>query len=157
REELGITPVEMGWVFGAFFFSYALAQVPSGWLSDRWGARRMMVIYILGWSLFTAATGWATGLVTLLVARLAFGVGQAGAYPTAASLLSRWVPAAQRGRASSFVALGGRLGGAAASFVTAALLIAFVPSTNGSRLEADDDLLAPVPLAKALTNPGPGG
>jgi MFS family permease len=153
REDLGIDPVRMGQVLGAFFFSYALAQVPSGWFSDRWGARLMMVIYILAWSLFTGLTGLAVGFLTLLAARLAFGVGQAGAYPTAASLLSRWVPSAKRGRASSLVALGGRLGGATAPLLTAALLVALTPPTTTSQLR-EGDLLAPIPLAKGLLRSG---
>src|SRR5262245_24980865 len=140
REDLGLDRDQMSYVLGAFFFSYALAQVPTGWLSDRFGARRMMTIYIVAWSLFTAATGLATGLVTLLAARLAFGIAQAGAYPTAAGLVRNWVPLRGRGKASSIVALGGRLGGATASALTALLLVAFTPVSTSSRLE-DADLL----------------
>ena len=152
REEFGLTPVQMGWVLGAFFWAYALGQVPAGWLGDRFGGRRMMTAYILAWSLFTAATAAASGLAWLIVARLAFGLAQAGAYPTATSLLSRWVPTGQRGTASSLVALGGRLGGAAAPVLTAVLLVWLVPVTRSSRLEAGD-VIDPSGLRRSLVDP----
>src|SRR3954454_6385793 len=50
REELGLSPVQMGWVLGAFFWAYAFGQVPAGWLGDRFGGRRMMTVSILSWS-----------------------------------------------------------------------------------------------------------
>jgi MFS family permease len=152
REDLGLSKEEFGVVLGAFFFAYALAQVPTGWLSDRYGARRMMTAYILAWSVFTAGTALATTLVLLLAARLAFGVAQAGAYPTAASLLGRWVPPSGRGVANSLVALGGRLGGAAAPALTAVLIVAFVPPTTPARL-GPDDVLGPPQLAEFLKDP----
>src|SRR5262245_48752 len=60
KEDLDLSNVEMSWLLSAFFWAYALGQVPSGWLSDRYGARIMLALYILAWSLFT---GWM-GLVT---------------------------------------------------------------------------------------------
>ena len=152
REEFGLTQVQMGWVLGAFFWAYALGQVPAGWLGDRFGGRRTMFLYILAWSLFTATTAAASGLALLIVARLAFGLAQAGAYPTATSLLGRWVPTGSRGAASSLVALGGRIGGAAAPILTAMLLVSLVPVTRSSRLEARD-IIDPAGLRRALINP----
>lgn len=122
RLELGLTESQKGAVLSAFFFSYALAQVPAGWLSDRWGARRMLPLYIVLWSGCTALTGLASGFAMLLAARLIFGVTQAGCYPTAGSLIRRWVPLGGRGTASSLVSFGGRLGGALAPVLTAWLV-----------------------------------
>lgn len=122
NKDLGLSQQQIGWVLSAFFLAYALVQVPAGYLSDRFGARGMMAIYVMLWSVFTAATGLAAGLVTLLVARLGCGLAQAGAYPTSGGLLSRWIPFAQRGRASAIVAFGGRVGGAAAPYLTVLLL-----------------------------------
>lgn len=127
REDLGLTNDQLSLCFSAFFLSYALAQVPSGWMSDRMGARAMLTIYILTWSFFTAMMGWAAGFVSLLVIRLAAGLGQAGAYPTAAALIPHWVPDSQRGSASGFVAWGGRLGGGLAPVLTTSLIAFFVP------------------------------
>jgi MFS family permease len=124
-DTFSLTKVEMGYVFGAFFFAYALGQVPAGWLGDRLGARVMLVGSVLTWSLFTALTGLATGLVLLIAARLLFGVGQAGAYPITARIYSQWMPFHRRAFASSVVSLGGRGGGALAPWVTATLLLAW--------------------------------
>lgn len=122
KNELGLTATQTGAILSAFFFSYALAQVPAGWLSDRFGARKMLPIYIVLWSICTALTGLATGFIMLMIARLVFGIAQAGCYPTAGSLIKRWTPLPSRGTASSIVSFGGRLGGAIAPILTAWLL-----------------------------------
>lgn len=120
--ELGLSDQQTGAILSAFFFSYALAQVPAGWLSDVYGARRMLPLYIVLWSVCTALTGLATGFAMLITARLIFGIAQAGCYPTAGSLIRRWVPLQSRGTANSVVSFGGRLGGAIAPALTAWLL-----------------------------------
>jgi len=142
KQDLGLSDAQVGWMFSAFFWAYALAQVPSGWLTDRFGARLTLTAYILGWSLFTGIMGLAQGIGLLLVARFLCGVFQAGAYPSSASLLSRWVPLTSRGLASSLVALGGRAGGALAPLLTALLIVAFVPVEYPSTF-APDDVLRP--------------
>jgi MFS family permease len=107
------------WIKVAFFWAYALAQVPAGWLAERFGKRFLMSALILLWSLFTALTSFANGFEMLLLARLGCGLAQAGAYPIAGSLISKWVIFQRRGLASSIVSLGGRLGGALAPIITA--------------------------------------
>ena len=92
RQDLGMTQNQAKWFLSAFFWSYALGQVPAGWLSDRFGARIMLVIYILTWSFFTGLIGAAHSFLILIVTRLGCGLGQAGAYPTAASIVGRWMP-----------------------------------------------------------------
>jgi sugar phosphate permease len=118
---------QTGAILSAFFFSYALCQMPAGWLSDRFGARRMLPLYIVIWSLCTILTGLATGFALLITARILFGMAQAGCYPTASSLIKRWVPLPRRGTASSIVSFGGRLGGAVAPLLTAWLLKDLLP------------------------------
>ncbi len=105
KEELGRT------IFFAFFFAYALLQVPAGWLSDTFGARRMLAVYVAVWSLATMYMGFVNGLTAIFMVRFLLGISQAGAYPTAASLLKRWFPYGARGRANSSVSMGGRRGG----------------------------------------------
>ncbi|MCB9950761.1 MAG: MFS transporter [Planctomycetaceae bacterium] len=122
RDALSLTDGQKGAFLSAFFFSYALGQVPAGWLSDRFGARNMLTLYIGIWSLCTILTGLANSFLMLIVARLLFGLAQAGCYPTAGSLIKRWIPLSQRGTASSVVSFGGRLGGAIAPLLTAWLL-----------------------------------
>jgi ACS family glucarate transporter-like MFS transporter len=119
RDELGIDKDHMSFVLGAFFFTYALFQIPIGSLADRYGPRAVLTIAIVAWSLCTAATSLAVGAGALLLVRLGLGVCEAGAYPAAAGLVRRWASAEERGRLSSIVAFGGRIGGAAAPFLTA--------------------------------------
>jgi ACS family glucarate transporter-like MFS transporter len=126
REDLRLSNEQASLLLSAFFWTYALGQVPSGWLSDRFGARLMLALYILLWSLLTGLTGLAESFVVLLVYRFGFGLAQAGGYPTSASLLSKWVPFPARGLASGIVATGGRIGGSAAPTLTAYLMVFFV-------------------------------
>jgi len=113
---------QLDWVYSAFFWSYALAQVPAGLLGPILGLRRTMAILLFTWSLCTVVCGLTTGLLGLFVARLAVGVSEAGAYPTAAALVKGWFPMSERGRASGFVALGGRLGFAMTPLLVAILV-----------------------------------
>jgi len=122
KEAFDIGDGGSGAIKSAFFYAYALAQVPAGWLADRYGARGMLTFYLVAWSICTALTGLASGLVMLIVARALFGVAQAGCYPTAGGLIKRWIPHDGRGRASSFVSIGGRIGGVIAPALTAWLL-----------------------------------
>ncbi|MEZ6064003.1 MAG: MFS transporter [Planctomycetaceae bacterium] len=119
---LTLTEKQTGAVLSAFFFTYALAQVPAGWLSDRFGARLMLPAYIAIWSVCTMLTGLANGFVVLIAARMLFGLAQAGCYPTASSLVKRWISLPNRGTASGIVSFGGRVGGAIAPILTAFLL-----------------------------------
>jgi MFS family permease len=122
KADLLLTDAQNSWILGSFFFAYALGQVPAGWLGDRFGPRSMLCVFLVLWSVFTAATGVASGFVTLLLARLGFGFAQAGAYPTSGALLKRWIPFSHRATASSIVVFGGRIGGAMAPLLTALIL-----------------------------------
>ena len=122
KDELGITDVEMGWVFSAFTFAYALFEVPSGWLADRFGARWTLTRIVLWWSVMTAATGLVSGFASLLAVRFLFGVGEAGAFPSMARAYSRWLPASERGRAFGLALMTAALGGAATQPLVVALL-----------------------------------
>lgn len=122
--ELGLSQVQMGYVFSIFNIAYALAEVPSGWLGDRWGQKLMMFRIVGAWSLFTMLTGVARGYVSLLAIRFAFGSMEAGAFPTLSRALSHWFPPERRSRANGVMWTGSRLGGALAPAV-AALTIAW--------------------------------
>src|SRR5262245_40146720 len=102
QNDLCLSTIYMGWVFGAFGLGYFLFEVPGGWMGDRWGARRVLAGIVLWWSVFTALSGciprWdgvalpvpftATvlggGLLLMLGVRFLFGLGEAGAYPNLA-------------------------------------------------------------------------
>ena len=99
QSEFGLSDGQKGWLFTAFAFAYAIFEVPSGWLGDRFGARKTLIRIVLWWSIFTALTGSiyptpgslvAFGL--MLVVRLLFGMGEAGAYPNIARAFHSWFP-----------------------------------------------------------------
>jgi sugar phosphate permease len=116
-ESLGLSDGQMGIIMGAFWFAYALFEIPSGWMGDRIGARLTLTRIVLAWSLFTALTGVATGFYSLLVYRLLFGAGEAGAYPNMARIQSRWLPKIERARAGGLLWLCARWGAAFAPLV----------------------------------------
>src|SRR5262245_63089344 len=96
RDELHLDAVQMGWVFSAFTIAYAVFEIPSGWLGDTIGPRKVLTRIVLWWSAFTAATGAVWNYVSLLVARFLFGAGEAGAFPNMSRSLSRWFPLRER-------------------------------------------------------------
>ncbi|MBD3675775.1 MAG: MFS transporter [Planctomycetaceae bacterium] len=136
--DLGLTDEQSAIYLSMFFYSYALAQVPSGWLTDWFGARLTLTLYILGWSFFTAAMGLVHGFFFLIVIRVLFGITQAGAYPTAANILSRWMPISTRGTASGIVSFGGRIGGAIVPVLTGVLMVTLIPIETSSQFRADE-------------------
>ena len=81
QQELGLTPTMWGWVVGAFTISYALFEIPTGAMGDRYGSRSTLSRIVLWWSFFTAATGAVSNFFVLLATRFMFGIGEAGAYP----------------------------------------------------------------------------
>src|SRR6476620_7418300 len=89
----------VGWIFSAFTIAYALFEIPTGWLGDRFGPRKTLVRVVLWWSLFTAATGWVTGLVALIAVRFLFGAGEAGCFPNLTRAFAKWLPTTEKSRA----------------------------------------------------------
>jgi MFS family permease len=112
RHDLGLNEKQMGWVFAAFSFSYALFEIPAGWMGDRFGPRSVLMKVVVLWSVFTAATGWAWNYVSMLMCRIFFGVGEAGCFPNATKIFTIWLPETERTRAQSILWLSARWGGA---------------------------------------------
>jgi MFS transporter, ACS family, glucarate transporter len=110
--DLHLSLVDMGFVFSAFTLAYSLFEVPSGWLGDRIGPRRVLTRIVLWWSAFTMLTGAAQSFRSLLAIRFLFGAGEAGAFPNIARSFALWFPRAERGVANGTMFLGSRLGGA---------------------------------------------
>jgi sugar phosphate permease len=111
-DELHLTKSQMGMVFSAFALSYALFEVPSGWLGDWMGPRRVLVRVVLWWSSFTALTGTAWSFRSLWLIRLFFGAGEAGCFPNLTKAFSIWLPLRERSRAQGFMWTFARWGGA---------------------------------------------
>jgi sugar phosphate permease len=112
KADLHLDNQSFGYILGAFSLAYALFELPTGILGDRLGPRKILTRVVFWWSGFTALTGTAFGFVYLLIVRFLFGVGEAGAYPNASIVISRWFPAVEVGRAQSVIWAAGRIGGA---------------------------------------------
>jgi sugar phosphate permease len=110
-EDLHLSVLQMSVVFSAFTLAYSLFEIPSGWLGDVKGPRRVLTRIVLWWSAFTMLTGAARGLYSLVAIRFLFGAGEAGAFPNVARSFSRWFPMRERGRANGVMFLGSRMGG----------------------------------------------
>jgi MFS family permease len=104
-----------------FALSYCIFEIPSGALGDRIGARRVLTRIVVWWSAFTALTGAAGGYYPLLAIRFAFGAGEAGAFPNASIVISRWYSIAQRATMGGTVLMAGQLGGAIAPLLVTPL------------------------------------
>ena len=106
-EALGLTPVQMGYIFSAFAWSYVIAQLPGGWLLDRFGSRITYFFSIFFWSLFTVLQGgvgfFAGGaaVAMLFALRLLVGLSEAPSFPGNSRITSAWFPTAERGLAAA--------------------------------------------------------
>ena len=112
RSELGLSASQMGLAFSAFSLAYGLFEIPGGWLGDRIGPRKVLMRVVVMWSFFTAATGYAWNLASLVVARFLFGAGEAGCFPNLTKAFMNWLPREERTRAQAIMWLSARWAGA---------------------------------------------
>ncbi len=112
--DLAIPPDMMGIVMSAFFWSYALLQIPAGWFADRFGQKIGLGAAVAWWSLATSASGLANGFYSLLGLRVALGIGEAGAYPSNAGIAAKWFPDKERATISGLFDSASKFGGAVA-------------------------------------------
>jgi ACS family glucarate transporter-like MFS transporter len=107
-KELHLDPIAMGYIFSAFGWSYVVAQVPGGWLLDRFGSRWVYAFSIMIWSIFTLMQGWvgffggAAAVGVLFMLRLMVGFAEAPSFPANARVVAAWFPDSERGTASAF-------------------------------------------------------
>ena len=125
QADLGIDPVGWGWVTAMFTLSYCLFEIPTGALGDRLGPRRVLARIVVWWSLFTSLTGLASNYVFLLFTRFCFGAGEAGAFPNASIVVSRWFPPSQRASISGVLLMASQIGGAVAPLLIVPIQIRY--------------------------------
>ncbi|RRJ65025.1 MFS transporter [Paenibacillus oralis] len=107
QNELGISAVALGYIFSAFSWAYVGAQIPGGWLLDRFGSKKIYFLSIFFWSLFTLFQGFvgflvgAALIVTLFILRFLTGLAEAPAYPANSRITASWFPTKERGTAAS--------------------------------------------------------
>src|SRR4051794_23094608 len=107
-KDLGLSPVQMGYVFSAFGWSYVAAQIPGGWMLDRFGSKSVYFWSIFIWSLFTLLQGsvgvlgaGTVAVTALFTLRLLGGLAGAPSFPAHARIVAGWVPGNERGAAPS--------------------------------------------------------
>ena len=115
--DLHLSTVQWGWILGMFTLSYGLFEVPTGWLGDKIGGKKVLIRVVIWWSFFTILTGFSTGFIMLLIVRTLFGMGEAGAYPNTSIILSKYFPVIERGRAQAIIWGASRIGAALTPFV----------------------------------------
>ena len=112
--DLSLSDKQMGWVLSVFALGYALFQSPSGYMADKFGARKVLAGVVAVWSIFTALTGAVFSFISLIFVRFIFGVGEAGAFPSMARAIYKWIPLNERGIVNGINFSGGRIGAAIA-------------------------------------------
>jgi len=127
-KDLVIDPAIMGMILSAFFWPYALLNVPAGALSDKYGAKKVLAVSASIWSLCSALTGAAANYIHLFMARIGVGVGEAANFPVNAKIVNNAFPSERRGTAIGWYTAGLRLG-----FAASPLLMAWLMTNYGWR------------------------
>ena len=96
-KDFGLSKTQMGFVFSAFAWAYALGQLPGGWITDKLGSRKVLTLVVLFWSMMTMATAHAFGFISLVVIRFIFGLGEAASWPAGTQAMQYWYPKSERG------------------------------------------------------------
>jgi MFS family permease len=124
-KDFGLNKTEIGLVFSAFAYPYLVLQIVGGWVSDRFGARRTLIVCGALWAGATVLTGLAGGLASLLIARVLLGLGEGATFPAATCAMSRWFPKAMRGFAQGLTHAGARAGNTVAPMIVAAVMAVY--------------------------------
>jgi len=125
RGEFNLSPVEMGYLFSSFLWTYVVCLLPVGIMLDRFSARNINSIGIALWSLAIAATAGVWNFGTLLLTRLVMGAGEATSIPSCGRIVREWMPSQERGVASVIFSAGSFLGPAIGAVVVAAITSAW--------------------------------
>ncbi len=122
RADLHLSKEQMSYVFAAFAAAYSLFEIPSGYMGDRLGPRRVLMRIVIWWSAFTALMGAAFSFVSIFFTQLFFGAGEAGCFPNITKAFTAWLPREERVRAQGIIWLAARWGGAVTPLIVYQLL-----------------------------------
>lgn len=125
KDELGLSPSQLGILLSSFFWTYTAFQIPVGWLVDRFDVSLVLATGFFIWSAATAATGLMHGFAALLIVRLALGMGESVAYPSYSKILARDFSARHRGLGNGAIAAGQTSGPAFGTFFGGMLMAQF--------------------------------
>lgn len=125
KDELHLSTSQLGFLLTAFFITYMPMQILVGWLTDRFGAARVLLIGFIVWSLAMSMTGLAHAYEMLIALRLALGVGESVFFPTSSAIVARCFPESSRGVANAVVMACMSAGPAFGIFVGGLLIAGF--------------------------------
>ncbi|WP_165671179.1 MFS transporter [Metapseudomonas otitidis] len=120
--EFQLSPSMQGLILSSFFWAYALLQIPGGWMIDRYGPRRVIAWSTGLWGTFQTLAAFATGGLSLIVARVALGAAEAPLFPAGGKLNSLWLGSGERSRGAVLMDCGGPLGVALGGLIIAYLI-----------------------------------
>lgn len=124
-ESYGLSPIDMGYIFSAFLWTYLICLIPMGMVADRFGGRAVTYATLGIWSLAGIWTGLATTYSSLFASRLVLGVGESASYPAGGKIIREWAPESERGVASAFLNCGAHAGLCFGSVVVGSLIVKF--------------------------------
>ncbi len=122
QRDLGLSNSQYGMLFSAFFWMYALIQIPVGALAERYGAHRVLTAGLIVWATATALTGLTSSFSMLIVLRMMLGLGESVGFPTVSKLLAAVVPVKGLGMANGIVAFGYLIGPGVGVFLAGLLI-----------------------------------
>lgn len=108
EKELGFNAAEMGMIFSAFFIGYALFNFIGGWASDKVGPKTVFLIAALLWSVFCGLTGLVTGLWTMLIVRVLFGMAEGPVSAAGNKIINNWISRKESATAIGIFSAGSR-------------------------------------------------
>lgn len=124
-KEFALSPAMQGLVLSSFFWSYALLQIPGGWLIDRFGPRRVVAAATVLWGLFQTLLGFASGGLSMLFLRVGLGGAEAPLFPAGSKLNALWLSRHERARGAVLMDAGSPLGAAIGGLAISNLILIF--------------------------------
>lgn len=124
-QEFQLSPGMMGILLSAFLWPYALANLPAGWLVDRFGPKRLFALSVGTWSIVTFLTGFMNRFSFFYGMRVLLGIAESPFFPVGAKVCNRWFPSVERGRAMSILHAGPQVANAVAPPILTALMLTF--------------------------------
>ncbi len=124
-KHFAMSDADRGWIGAAFFWSYALMQIPMGWIVDRFGVKYPYAICFALWCVATAATGLMTAFIGLFVMRLIVGLAEAIVTPASYRWIRLNMPESKAGTAVGLFAMGNKIGIAIGAPIAAWLIVSF--------------------------------
>ncbi|MDB5775543.1 MAG: major facilitator superfamily 1 [Herbaspirillum sp.] len=105
-----LSPIQLGYMFSSFLWTYLFCLIPAGLVVDRFGARKVTALSLIIWSAGGILTGLASSFLLLLGSRLVLGIGEAASYPSGPRIIREWAPKTERGLAAAILNAGAYAG-----------------------------------------------